>query len=331
MRKLLVTALAIASLRAEAQVDPHFSQYYAYPLWLNPAMTGTSASDYRASALYRNQWNGLGGGFSTIGVSADAATGRNMSLGVNLLRQTAGTGGYQYTSGSLSAAYSGVRWGKEEQHHLSIALQAGFLSRRFDPSKLQGGDQWTAGVGFDPSRASGDPLTNTSAASFDAAVGLLYYNSLPDARVNPFFGLSAGHLTRPEDPFVGRGAASRLPLRYTAHGGARVRVSEDAWLVPNALVLQQGSATEIVGGAYAQWRVQGKTELVLGANYRVQDAIVPFAAVVHGNLMIGASYDVNSSRLGKMANGANSFELSLTFLGRRKASLAPHSFVCPRL
>src|ERR1035437_9240949 len=36
--------------------DIHFSQYYASPLTLNPALTGLVNGVFRASLNYRNQW-----------------------------------------------------------------------------------------------------------------------------------------------------------------------------------------------------------------------------------------------------------------------------------
>jgi hypothetical protein len=48
-------------------------------------------------------------------------------------------------------------------------------------------------------------------------------------------------------------------------------------------------------------------------------------------MMLSAAYDINNSDLGKIVNGANSFEISLTFIGRKKAKTPEVEFVCPRL
>ena len=40
----------------KAQIDPHFSQYYAYPLWLNPALTGVMNGEARINANYKDQY-----------------------------------------------------------------------------------------------------------------------------------------------------------------------------------------------------------------------------------------------------------------------------------
>jgi hypothetical protein len=70
---------------------------------------------------------------------------------------------------------------------------------------------------------------------------------------------------------------------------------------------------------------------MLGANYRFEDAISPFFGVTHKNLMIGLSYDINTSDLGKMVNGSNGFEISLSFIGRKSVKTPEVEFVCPRL
>ena len=70
MRKLLFVFLAALGLFLEevkAQ-DPQFSQFYAAPLYINPAFTG--ASEYtRIGANYRNQWPGISGSFVTTSAS----------------------------------------------------------------------------------------------------------------------------------------------------------------------------------------------------------------------------------------------------------------------
>jgi hypothetical protein len=48
-------------------------------------------------------------------------------------------------------------------------------------------------------------------------------------------------------------------------------------------------------------------------------------------MVLGASYDVNASDLGKMARGSNSFEISLSFIGRKSTKTPEVEFVCPRL
>ena len=56
MKKIYAVVLLILSVGYSFAQDIHFSQYYASPLTLNPALTGLVNGAFRASFNYRNQW-----------------------------------------------------------------------------------------------------------------------------------------------------------------------------------------------------------------------------------------------------------------------------------
>ncbi len=326
MKRFLFSIAVFSTLGAVAQVDPHFSQYYAYPLALNPALTGAFDGSVRATAIYRGQWNGIGNGFSTSGLSADVVTGHNLNLGASVLSQKAGDGGYRYLNGSISLAYSGVRFGPDGNQQLLFALQAGLIDRRFDPSKFRMGDQWSPVNGYDPNTASQDQLAKTAASSLDLGAGFAWLDRTEDKNVNPFAGFSVTHLTRPYDAFAS-GTHYFLPFRFAVHGGARIRVSDNATVTPNLLYMRQGEAEEKMIGAAAAIAVNDESDLLFGVNYRFRDAIAPFAGMRYGAFTLGVSYDQNVSNLGKMAGSANAFEVSLSFLTPKSDN---KGIPCPR-
>jgi hypothetical protein len=43
------------------------------------------------------------------------------------------------------------------------------------------------------------------------------------------------------------------------------------------------------------------------------------------------SYDINTSDLGRVVKGSNSFEISLSFTGKKNIKTPEVEFVCPRL
>ncbi|ANE53713.1 PorP/SprF family type IX secretion system membrane protein [Flavisolibacter tropicus] len=325
----LLLLSGLAGKQMQAQTDPHFSQYYMYPSWLNPALTGAFDGDYRVTGLYRSQWGGVSP-FVTPGLSVDVNTNKNINLGASILRQTVKDAGYTYTTAYGNVAYTGVKWGKMDQHRLTFGLQAGVIDRRFDVSKLSFGDQWNPTTGYVPGTASGEALSRTSSSSLDVGAGVLYFDATPGKKANFYGGFSVSHLTRPEDRFSASGDA-RMPMRYTVHSGIRIQLSDVVSLTPNALYMKQGTAEEKMLGAYAQLKAAPGTDLLLGANYRFQDAISPYVGFTYKNMLLGASYDVNSSDLGKMTKGGNSFEISLSITGRKRAKTEEVDFVCPRL
>jgi type IX secretion system PorP/SprF family membrane protein len=332
MRYLIKTGLLLvvlaSAITGNAQTDPHYSQYYAYPVWLNPALTGAIDGNYRVTAMYRSQWGGISNAFATPGISVDVVTNKNVSLGLNIMNQRAGTIGYSYLTGYATMAYNGVRFG---YHQISMGMALGVLNRRFDPSKFTSGSLWSAQMGPQPpGTTTGETFSKTSAIAFDAGIGAVYFDGTPGKKANFFGGISAYHLTQPQDPFLA-GENEKMPMRITAHAGLKYNLNEDVSITPNVLYMRQGNVDEKMVGAYAQMRVNETTDFLLGANYRFNDAASPYVGVYYKNYMISVSYDVNMSDLGKVAGNANNFEISLTLIGRKSVKQEAVPFVCPRL
>jgi type IX secretion system PorP/SprF family membrane protein len=325
---LLIVFTPVA--RSMAQVDPHFSQYYAFPLWLNPGMAGVMDGSYRATAIYRNQWNKVMIPFTTSGFSGDFSTSKNLNIGIDLLSQSAGDGGYKYQQATVSIAYSGVKFGTDKAKQITFGISAGYLGRRFDPTKFQAGDQWNPGIGFDPTIPSADVYPKTGAGVIDLGAGLSFFDGSLNKNVNYFAGFSASHLTQPYDPFLANNAKGFLPIRFVFHAGLKIYLSENFHLVPNLLFMKQGNATEKMAGLIGEGQVSEDIWLLAGANYRFKDAIGPMIGLSFNQFTIGASYDVNTSNLGKAVSGTNSFEISIGFIGGKKGGKRDYHMACPR-
>lgn len=327
---LLLLPALLGINKANAQVDPHFTQYYVYPAWLNPALTGAFDGQYRVSGIYRTQWGNISSPYSTPGFSFEYTTDKNINWGVSVLNQKAGDGGYNYTTAYGNISYTGLRFGQDETKRVTFGFQAGMIQRRFDRNKLSFGDQWNPITGYNPNNQTADILTHNRATDLDASFGVMYFDAQPGKKSNLFAGASLSHLTEFDDDFSGTGTQS-FPMRLTLHGGVRFTLSNVFSITPNFLYLKQGSAQETMLGAYGQYKVNNTTDLMIGANYRREDAISPFVGFTHKNMMMGFSYDINTSALGRIANGANSFEISLTYIGKKKTKTPEIEFVCPRL
>lgn len=331
---ILIALLAtlVSGSAVKAQTDPHFTQYYSYPIWLNPGLTGAIDDDYRVTGIYRNQWGNINGGFSTPGISADMVTSKNINVGVNLMNQSAAKGAYNYLNGYVSVAYTGLRFGRDGNQCVSIGLSGGIINRKFNPSRFQTGAQWDDITNsLNLNLPMNDVLAKNGALAFDAGAGVVFFDATPGKRVNVFGGFSAYHLTQPDDPFISGNEGKGLPIRYSIHGGAKIAVSDVFSLTPNALYMRQAKAEDKMVSLYGQMRVSETTDFLLGANYRFKDAVAPYVGVYHNDLVLGLSYDVNTSDLSKVAGSTNSFELSLTFTGRRHSKTDAVPFVCPRL
>lgn len=335
MKRIFIVAILLWSSLlprlSVAQVDPHFSQYYAYPLWLNPALTGIIDGDYRISGDYRNQWANYGKPFSTAGISVDAATDKNVGVGLNVVNMSAGDAGYNYFNAMGSVSYSGVKFGQTQTSQLVFGIQAGVINRRVDPAKFQTGSQYQPVIGYDPSIANGENVTTTSSTVFDAGAGAVFFDGNPNHMFNPFVGFAAAHLTSPKDPFASAGEEKKLPVRYLFHGGSKIKLNEGLSLTPTGLYMRQGNAEEVVAGVYAQLTVNPEFDFLVGGNYRFNDAVIPFAGFHFKGFVLGLSYDTNVSNMRRLVNGSQSFEVSLSFISRKRRVLNEEYFICPRL
>ena len=90
--------------------DPHFSQFYAAPLQVNPAMTGVFSGQFRIAINYREQWGSvIDNPFRTLAASFDirhrVGKGDYMAYGLSTLRDEAGPANFNRISGNLNFAY----------------------------------------------------------------------------------------------------------------------------------------------------------------------------------------------------------------------------------
>ena len=317
-----------------AQTDPHFTQNYTYPMYINPAMVGQGDGDMRASAIYRSQWGSVGNPYRTTGLSGDTRTNNNVALGISLLNQSAGDGGFNYTTASASIAYTGVKFGKDENQHFVVAMQVGMLNRHVDQTRFKWGEQWNPITGYNASNPTSESFAKTSATTLDMGAGALYYDGTPNKKVNLFGGISFYHINKPQDPIVStqNDVLNTIPMRYVIHGGASINIDESMSVVPHFLYNQQGNANETMLGLYLQKTVNEETTMMAGLYYRYKDAVAPYVGVDYKNLLVGVSYDVNTSVLGSQAHNINSFELTFSYIFRKGGGKGLFDFIhCPRL
>ena len=333
LRLLFSVCLTMAIIKqAAAQTDPQFTQNYTYPMYINPAMVGQTDGDYRASAIYRSQWGAVTNPYRTEGISFDGSTNNNLALGINLMNQSAGDGGFNYFTTYVSIAYTGIRFGKNENHHIVFAMQAGMLNRHVDESKFKWGEQWNPITGYNASNPITENFAKTSATSLDMGTGVLYYDGSSGKKANIFGGVSVFHINKPSDPIISSQSTelNTIPMRYAIHGGASLNLMNGLSIVPHFLYNRQGNASETVLGVYAQKTVNEETDIMAGGYYRNKDAVAPFIGLNHKNFLVGLSYDVNTSKLGAAARNVSGFELSLSYVMRKETKTMVDFIHCPR-
>ncbi|HEY8893593.1 MAG TPA: PorP/SprF family type IX secretion system membrane protein [Niastella sp.] len=329
---LTVCLLLLTALQTVAQTDPHFTQNYTFPMYINPALTGSMDGEYRASAIFRNQWGSISP-YRTIGASFDVRTNKNVALGINVLDQSAGDAGFNYLTSSFSFAYTGVKFGKDFNQRIVMAIQGGLINRRVNSSKFKWGDQWNPITGYQASNPTTETFARTASTVPDVGAGILYFDASPEKKTNIFGGFSVYHLNKPKDPIISMQSTELnvIPVRYAIHGGVSFNISERTSIIPHVLYMHQGTASEAMIGVYGQINVDPDTDFMLGGYYRNKDAVAPYVGVDYKNFVIGLSYDANTSKLGAMTKNVNSFELSLSYIKRPGTRSVTDFIRCARL
>src|ERR1700712_1777647 len=101
---LLLMFIPLTSETVTAQ-DAQFSQFYAAPLYLNPAFAG-STGQARVGLNYRNQWPAIDANFTTFSAYADFyIEDKNSGVGVLINRDREGIFGLTSTSIALQYSY----------------------------------------------------------------------------------------------------------------------------------------------------------------------------------------------------------------------------------
>jgi len=297
----------------KAQIDPHFSQYYADPLWLNPALTGAINGDVRVNANYKNQWATINNAYQTGAVSVDFRPTDKVGVGFNVLDQAAGDAGFNYFSFYGSFAYT-INVSGDGYQQVHFGLQAGMINRSFDINKIQLDDQYNPSTGYDPDLPGYENFATTGATVFDAGAGVYYFDGDPENKANLFGGFSVAHLTQPKDPFATEGINSTLPMRFTVHGGLRIHAEDDIDITPHFIYIRQDQNQIRLLGMYAEFKSDNNAGLIAGAMYRLGDAAIADVGYHFNNTIVGLSYDFNTSALSTASESQGGLELSISYV-----------------
>jgi type IX secretion system PorP/SprF family membrane protein len=344
MKKILLgvgAALMIVS-GVNAQ-DVHFTQYFASPLTLNPALTGLTQCDLRVAANYRSQWSSVSPNpYVTGTISFDMATmkgkldnGDAVGVGILGLYDRSGLGGLQNTTVGLSLAYHKAL-GREKQHTLSLGVQGYLVQKNIDFNKLKFEDQFDAATGGTPYQTQ-ETFGNADLTYPDFNVGLMYTGRLSE-HATAYAGLSYYHLTQPVETFMN--GSHKIGARISGYLGGSFDLNENMVLYASGLYQTQSKTTEVLIGGAAGFvlnpghdeEFQKNTVLYLGAWYRYADALCPYVGFEWSKMQLGISYDANVSKFTPATNGMGAYEISLIFNGCiNKRGPQPHyNFSCPK-
>jgi type IX secretion system PorP/SprF family membrane protein len=332
MKKIIVLSGALLlSFLVRAQ-DPHFSQFFASPLTLNPAFTGKFDGQVRLAANHRDQWPSIPKAYVTTTASVDFSVlkskipeGDVFGIGISGLSDQSADAALKLNYGSLSMSYHKA-FDENGYNTIGAGFQATFSSAMLDFSKLTFEDQLTQN-GF--TGTTSETLSNGSNQNYvDVNAGILYSGS-SNGNNNYYLGASVYHINRPNLSFIDK--VWNLSPRLTVHGGGSFPLTDVLTLNASAIHQVQNKASETLIGAAISANLNNDKEnpssVYLGSWIRFNDAIIPYIGLEVGGLRIGASYDVNTSDLKAATASRGGSEFSLIYI---KKTAQTKGIPCPK-
>lgn len=319
-RLILFTILCffISILSSKAQ-DPVFSQFYASPMHINPALAGVSESPLIAVS-YRNQWPNAGNAFHTYAASYGQYVPKLQSgFGLAAFADIAGQGTYNTYKVGVFYAYD-VRF--SDKFYVRLGLNGDFVSKRLGWDKLIFLDQIDPQTGIYNSNGQLNMTDETQPAFnvsyFDLGVGTVINT--------PYFyaGLAIKHLTTPREGFMRIGNTwGELPLQFVFHAGSEISLQRNnkykktTFLSPSLLFVKQQNFYQLNVGTYLRYK-----SILSGIWFRHtftnSDAVILMAGFQKGVLRMTYSFDWTVSRLGINAGGAHEISLVLNLENKSK-------------
>lgn len=327
-KNFLLIFLWVAFLNVHGQ-GVQFSQFYAAPLYLNPALAGQEKDVY-FGFNYRSQWNSLESPYSTGQFSIihpillKGSEYRHVGgVGFSAFRDVTGLNGEFKTTGiNFSGAYN---VSLNDNQILFMGLQAGIVQKKVDLSHLRWGSQYDYYIGYD-SRiipSVGDISEKNIFPVFNAGFIWHYEKKKKEylgVDFRSFLGVAFSNLNRPDESLLHDGT-NALPWLYKLHGGLEFVLSRSLKISPNFLIMSQNRVQQYNIGGYVTFTKLGNPyslksrsiDLQLGSWYRLKDSFILMMGIGTENMAAGFSYDLNASNLRYSNLVRGTYEMSMSY------------------
>lgn len=349
MRKIFLASFFLVFFLEMKAQDRLFSQFYASPLTLNPALTGAFEGKFRVSGIYRDQWRKAmeDEPYQTFSTALDLRwrMGKeksryqdHASVGILFFQDKAGAVDFSTTQISVSGAYHKALDIRNTQF-LSIGFQAGIVQRNINFGNITFQDQFNGTTGYSDPTSERLPENNYSFG--DYSVGLNYAFAPKSSKFRFFVGGAMHHFQNPTVSFYHKTDEesilpdNKLAPRYSLQLSAQMPVVDGVTFLPRAIFDLQGSSMKLDAGgnfrlALSDFRL---VSLHLGGyarpvkdydnGYRL-DAVVALVGIEFNNILIGTSYDLHVGKTAGFNRGT--FEMSIAYLGEYEDDL----ILCPK-
>lgn len=318
--------------------DQHFTQFYASPISLNPALTGALEGKYRFSVIYRDQWkNVLQNPYVTYSGAIDfrfrvspfrKKFDDSFGVGVIFYSDKVPFIGYSNNQIFLSGAFH-KSLSDENNQFLSIGGQVGLAQRNINYGNINFGDQFNGDNGY--TNGTDEILPENNFAHSDFNVGINYAYA-PADKLGFFIGASMHHILEPRISFFfdkerpEKYPEDRLASKYVGHVSFQIPVGPAVQMLPRALIYSQGPHLAINAGTNFRFLVDDVKGVAIHLGSWVRpvrneqdiffmDSVVGMVGLELNNFLLGLSYDANLNDINQSRKGQGAFEISIAYLG----------------
>lgn len=338
---LFFVTLSVLNIQGQ---DATFSQAFASPMTLNPALTGSFDGRLRVTSIYHNQWTDqLNDPISSYSASMDMRfplgrfkSNKQNALGFGLVAITDRTPGINLNSNSLlvgGAFHKSLNL--QNTQFLSAGINFGVIQRSMSYQNIFFSDQFNGLGAYDQQSAEDLPENNYAIA--DLSAGIVYQVSNKN-NYGLYTGLSFHHINSPNSSFYGTeefdNVVIELPTRYAAFIAARIPFGNTVQMLPRMNMAYQndrldgnagttfrfmldkysGTAIHIGGWVQADEHIDNSLEF----NY-----LVGMLGIEYSNVLMGFSRDFNFNQINTLGK---TWEVSVAYLGNYDDELV----LCPK-
>ena len=306
---------------ASAQ-DPSFSQFYASPLNISPALAGSGSADWRVITNFRNQ--SIGNQLISLNTTSLSFDGKiikqqyrssnYVGMGLMVLQDAGLAGAYRNNIAQLSLS-SHVSLDEEDKHGLCAGLGVVYNNTIVKPDMIDYSSQISFN-GFDPNISTLEDLAmfNYRPNYFSVTAGLCY--TFTSDKANFDLGVSGYRFTAKNRSVLGNQKIMDQP-RYNVHADFQTYLNDRLVVNINTVYTSESYAnTMVVGANFGRIMALEDLPTVLNAGlwYRkgTTTSIIPYLGIMYKNMQAGITYDINNEN-DNSTRLLRTFELSLIF------------------
>ena len=335
LNKFALFATLCLLCRVTTAQDYHFSQFYANPTGVNPALTAAFDGVVRGGVIMREQWLSVTKPFMTMGAEVDGAIYKNHRrqelLGIGLTFNGDRSGDVQYSSVQAILSLSYIKnLGRHSRHKIGLGIYGGIINNHFDFDQGTWDNQFLDGM-FYSYLPTGESFENFQRLYPDFGVGA-FWGFLPSKTTLFRLAVSASHINMPFYGFDESNA--RLPIKYTAHFYSQIALNRELSLSPMLYASWQRTFSEYLFGCNIEYFKKKNSYTTLytlggGLFYRWNDALIFNGFVSWQNLRFSLAYDVNVSPFVVATHGRGGVELAISYIFKKRTITRAGKEPCP--